>query len=1778
MDELIRKKNRQKTAIDRIQGFVVSITDPRNININELVIREGMLIKAFESYTKVQDEIEDLLTLADKDKLLEENVDRDNTEKMYISCHSKIRTLIQSSHNRSVFGNNGPRDSSFQGEPALSSKPPAVKVNLPNLNVPIFKGNYGDWRTFIDIFSASIDNDDRLADSQKFMYLKSFLRDEALSLVSELCITDDNYIKALDILRSHYDRKLPVINHHITSLLNVSLQKGPTGLRDFTNQIRQHINALEALEVSVMDNWDLILINILSSKLDRFLRNDFELGREQNMLPNLKQFFEFLDKRIQAWESSSSNSTINNHSRAKNEQGIRERNRLGLSQNSSVLHSSISNTTSQQISCTFCKGKGHNIYKCFKFMPLTVSEKREFVSKNRLCFNCLGSKHSVNQCDRTKCKTCGGKHHTCLHEERSSSMRKLHPIGNETSQSSTVNSSQSNSLACTSISESQVSDCQPSTAQGNAQCLTSAGKVNVLLATARVKLMINGQKSVEVRALLDSASQTSFVTSEALARLNVMPSKADLQISGISQSICHISQKVDLVIGSNCSESKQFEITCGVLNKITCALPQAYINIFDLNIPPNIQLADDTFNIPGKIDLLIGADMYFDIIEPGFISLGSGLPVLLNTKFGWVLGGKIHNTEHHNISNLSVSLFSQGYDNALNEILPKFWQLEEISVKRVLSQEDKICETIFSNTTQRDKDGRFVVDLPLKADLDSINLGDSFDSAKRRFLSLERRLTHNTTLSHQYKTFIHEYISLGHAEYVSLEPEQKLTHNRYFLPHHCVIKEESVSTKLRVVFDASMQTTSGNSLNDMMFKGPTVQPDLFDIVCRFRTFKYVLTSDIVKMYRQVQINVKHRHLQNILWRDNPNDDIKWIQLKTVTYGTNCAPFLATRCLVQLGLEGALDYPLASRAILEQCYVDDILSGSDSLEGLKKLHSELIQLLQTAGFQLHKWVSNVPGFPDCSDNVASPEIKIHITESLTKVLGLSWQPLSDNFGINGFPLDEAKAPTKRNILSHIARLFDPLGFIGPLIIIGKIIMQKLWKSKAGWDDIISEELQSEWIKFSKDIPILKTLKIPRLLFCPSKVISSFELHGFSDASLKAYGTCFYIRALYTDDTVTCRLICSKSRVAPLKIISLPRLELCGCVLMARLCHQLCSIFQINLSKVVLWTDSKIVLSWLQSSPSRWTTFVCNRVAEIQELTTNAYWQHVSSENNPADFISRGLDPASLLLCFQWWNGPNFLCNFNLKLEATLMPADNLPEKRSKVCHVISETQSVFSRFSNFSRLQRTIAFCLRFVYNCLNPMQKLTGPLTVNELQKSLSVIVRCIQGQHFAREINNLNKGIPIKSGSLTQLSPFLDNNGILRITGRLANSNLPYSQKHPMILPSKDHVVGLLYRQKHLRLLHAGPQTILSNIRLKFWPINALRQIKNVVKNCITCHKLKAAAAHQLMGSLPSERTSVSRPFSKVGIDFGGPIMIKESFLRKAHTYKAYIALFICMTTKAIHLELVSSLSTESFVSTLKRFIARRGCPEVIFSDNATNFQGANHTLKELYLFFKENKPKVVEYLASREIVWKFIPPNSPHWGGLWEAGIKSTKFHLRRTAGNRTLTFEQMSTLLCQIEAILNSRPISPISSDPNDISYLTPNHFLIGEIMRDIPEHDIINIPDNRLKIWQYCQKQKQIFWKRWSSDFLNRLQHRPKWSKHCQNLKIGELVVLKEDNAPPLSWNLARIIELKPGKDGKVRLVKLRCKNGEYYRSITKLCPLPFSSNGSDLSTGGEDVGA
>lgn len=1743
-----------KSYLDEIKS-IERLTDQQAA---ELRLRLTKIEACFSTFDDLQSEIE-----IESEDPKEQMKVRSEIEGQFYSLISEGQCILDkfeelNVRRKSIANTTFRQSDSFEGGNIFKGS-----LKLPTIRLPTFDGNYNQWLEYKDTYEAVIHNNDAIETINKFHYLRSSLEGSAALVIKSLSFCADNYCLAWNLLCQRYNNKRLLISNHMKSIFSMECitKESDKALRVMIDSIKKNLSGLEALGKPV-EHWDDMIIHFASLKLDNVTSRRWEehksvIGDD----PTLEEFFKFLRDRADVLETIKHNkSSIN----CKNEKAA-------------SLIASAQTSNNNRFNCIICK-QDHRLFECTRFISMNLEERNEVVSKNKLCVNCLKPGHRAFNCKSSiRCKTCNYKHNLLLHRNRSPSMENN---TSSRSESSTV------TLPPTSVGVVRQGEIEPAlTRQPNAasaavhECpapasepvsLSTIATQYVLLSTALINVVNETTNEHYVaRALLDSGSQISIVTESFCNKLGLSCRRAkdNLNVYGIGNTKLQCVESCNFVIKSIHNDFS-VEINCIVLPKITNMLPNVKINVNELKIPGDVfvNLADSRFYEPANVDILIGADLFWELITGQQIRLGKGLPILQSSKLGWLVTGPVNIFK----SNTEVTC---NLTRSISEQLEKFWKVEEIlNIDHIpYSNEEEFCEKHFVKHTYRTENGRFCVKMPFHTS-PSV-LGDSFVKAKSRLNNLEKRLKRQPKVKESYVDFLNEYEHLNHLS-ETCKPEFG-----YYLPHHPVIREKSETTKLRVVFNASEKTDSGYSLNDIQMVGPVIQDDIISILLRFRQHNYVMTSDIEKMYRQILISDSQRHLQMILWRDNEHEPLRYLKLNTVTYGTASAPYLSTRCLLQLANE--CNDPEVREIIKHDFFMDDLITGHQTEEGLNRICRLITQTLDSGGFKLRKFRSNA--------NQLLVENKLHETQAITEfktttsTLGLTWSPQSDKFQFS-VHVDKTDRITKRSILSSIAKIFDPLGLLSIFVVKAKLILQKLWISKLEWDDPVADEVQIMWYKFIKNMNSLTCVEVPRHVMC--KNAAHIEIHIFSDASMCAYGTCVFVRSIDPIGEIHVQLLCAKSRVAPLKSLTIPKLELCGALLSAELGEKVTHSLRCTVARCVYWTDSMVVLGWLRATaaPKQLKVFVSNRVNKINNLTKDSEWRYVPTDQNPADLISRGVDRMDKKVHRLWWSGPPFLSLSESqwpKVDSNKLNSVNLPEVKIIGTFVTSMNTTgliEFERYSSLHKVQRAMAYVLRFVKNCRNKNKEgriTSSYLSADELNDSLMYLVKFSQHDSFSDEYVSLLNNKPLRNKcKILSLSPFLDSKfKVIRVGGRIQNSTCSYYKKHPLLLDSKHRLSRLIFESEHSRLLHAGPQLMLSAIREKYWIINARKVARSVSNNCIVCKRFRFKPIVPIMGNLPKQRLIPGTPFETSGVDLAGPFLITDRKGRGCKISKCYMCLFVCFTTKAIHLEVVSDLSTDAFLLALRRFIARRSKPSLLYCDNATNFLGASNELNK-YLIV--NKDKINKFCSDEGMKFAFIPPYAPNFGGLWEAGVKSAKYHIKRILGDRHLTYEELSTLFVQVEAILNSRPLFPMSSDPNDFHPLTPGHFLVGKSLIALPSPVLTNINCNRLHRYEQLERLRQLFWLRWQHEYITELQHRTKWRKPAMELRVGDMVIIKENNLPPLKWRLGRIEALQRGNDDVSRVADVRTASGTIRRAVNRLCPL-FEPEAEELkespSTGG-----
>lgn len=1258
------------------------------------------------------------------------------------------------------------------------------------------------------------------------------------------------------------------------------------------------------------------------------------------------------------------------------------------------------------------------------------------------------------------------------------------------------------------------------------------------------------------RALCDNGSQVNLITQAASQALGLKPEKHQTQLVGIGGRSLG-SSVGEVMVAIKLRDKTQLKDIFYIVKEITTYAPNVPRNKFwsMLDGP----LADEHYNQPGKIDALLGAGIWIRIIQQRIIREPTNQGIAQQTKIGYVLFE--NRRDPYQAETPYIGAISKGSSiQRLHDLIQQLWETEEIPQTKLRTKEETDCEEIFIKGHSRTQNGRYIVRMPVRETIQE--LGRSKRMALHQFFAMEGKMRRNREFAERYKMFMSEYETLGHMRQI-----QEAKEEGYYTPHHGVLS----SNKFRVVFNASAKTTTGISLNETQLVGEKLQQDLFLTLINFRRFRYGITADIEKMYRQILMHPDDRKYQKILWRPTEAEPVRVYELNTVTYGHACAPHCAIRTLIQCARDNEAQSPRGARIIQECFYVDDLLTGAHTQQDVERLRSEVSSILEKGKMRLTKWKTNGEFFEKVQLGEKQGD------EENSKVLGLCWNLRTDEFFYKVAKSGESSDYmwTKRRVLSKIGKMYDPNGYVGPVIMTGKMIIQELWRDKLDWDQEITGPLKKKWKTFNEDLVNIETIRINRWLGTTEG--NEIELHGFCDASEKGYGAVLYSR-VKERGKFRIEIIASKSKVAPLKTLTIPRLELCAASLLANLIKVISPKFSEGKVRIFGWTDSQIVLHWLTKPSANLKTYVANRVANIQEKSRlfNINWYWISGLQNPADLISRGTTAMELNRETKWWKGPDWLkereAEWPEQPKLTTIIKDPEAEKELRAIHLVTPKQEELIRgkwfrydrerqktfpllavYGEWNKLWQVTATLFRACHNFKNPRSRKIGNLSQEELEGARTYLIQLDQKTTFEKEITTTKEN---QIGTVANLTVIWDKEmKLLRIDGRIRSQNLTKDEQFPIIISKQGYLAKLLIRDAHFKTGHGGNQLMLQYLRTKYWIMGARQMAKNVTRQCPICFRFRMKTSEQLMATLPTIRTTPSRPFSKVGVDYAGPVMLRSALGRNPRLIKAYIAVFICLVTRAIHVELVSDDTTEAFIAALRRMIARRGMISEIISDNAKNFVGANNYLRSIMEEQEKTAPQIEKDFGLK---WRFITPNAPHHGGIYEAAVKSIKHHLKRIIGETTLTFEEYNTILTQAESYVNSRPLCAISEDPTDLTALTPGHFLIGGPLVRIPDNaDYRETNENRLNRWEHLQKMLQHFWDRWRNEYLDTLINRSKWTNLHRNIKVGDLVIERENNTPPLKWKLARIQEVLPGKDELVRSVILRNSKGTYQRPITKL---------------------
>ncbi|XP_043501619.1 uncharacterized protein LOC122523813 [Polistes fuscatus] len=1063
---------------------------------------------------------------------------------------------------------------------------------LPKMSLPKFSGNEEDWENFFDSFRSMVHEVPRLDDTAKLRYLKSCLVGEAAGWIKDVSTSTANYASTWEALKARYYNPMLLLFKKLQALLDLPRLK-----RESIAELRSLLDRMQCIVRSLknagwpVENWDSILYFFLVTRLDVDTRKSWnaelismeglitasgsESGRRGApgpcFMPTFAELVGFLEKRARVC-------AVQGENRGEKREAPLPRSSLPRKVHHSRGPGITTKGLGSSVQCPLCKGP-HRVFGCDRFRSMALPERIREVGRLALCANCFGQ-HSAKACSaRGRCSACKGKHHTLIHTPSRVGMQK--PVSRAVAGGSGINGTGAPPVSL--------------------HAATSSGSVrSILLATARVWVAGTKGKGTWARALLDQGSERrTYVPLSGRGAVDAGTARSGVRVT--------IRSAVDTTF--------QVEVDALVLPKLTSLLPSVnYTSRVSGDLFKDIPLADPEFVVSKRIDVILGADVYGQLLRPGIRRFSTSLLVAQDTALGWIIsgpvdGGAARRAEATATTSSSLVLHCSAQEE-LNHILQRFWELEEVSdAPQRLKPEEEKREIIFQETHRWDWRGRYVVRLPLKQELPPV-VEETRRMALSSLVCLHRRFARDSRLAQAYRDFMRVYEELGHMSRVPRS--EVLRREAWYLPHHAVVQQDESRWKLRV--DASRRTRDEHSLNSFLLTGPPLQSDLSLILLNWRRYRVAFTADIVKMFRQIRVEPEHQDYQRIIWSPDAASEPVEFRSNTVTYGTACAPYLAIRTLSQLVRDEGSRYPLVSRCLESETYVDDTFAGADYIPTAVRKRDERVKLLDSVGIQLDKWVANsIEVLPDS----ARPGVEKHIEGDQTvKTLEVRWVPEQDEFRFDAASVaDLAAAHTKRSVLSNIARLFDPLGLLSTVTVVAKILMQNMWLLKCYWDSPLPSELREGWYQYCQGLVTLPSLFVGRWLGGTSN--SYYQIHGFSDASSRAYAAVVYLRIDKCDGRCQVSLLASKSKVAPVKTVSIPNLELCGAALLVKLIRHLTSLDFLQKRPIFAWSDSQIVLTWLRKHPCHCKTFVANRVSLIQTQLPSASWSHVPSKENPAD---------------------------------------------------------------------------------------------------------------------------------------------------------------------------------------------------------------------------------------------------------------------------------------------------------------------------------------------------------------------------------------------------------------------------------------------------------------------------------------------------------------------------------------------------------------------------------
>ncbi|EFP08577.1 hypothetical protein CRE_21611, partial [Caenorhabditis remanei] len=1653
---------------------------------------------------------------------------------------------------------------------------------MDNTRINKFKGNVWEFEAFWTQFEELIHKSER-PDLFKFNKLLNLLEGEPRELIARFKITGDNYNKAIDLLKKKYNDQEQIVSQLTTQLKKETATSGHTTdqrklfekILITTNQLKDYQENVDTrmMKDEIVSKFaHRIQEDVYKKKLDS--PGDWTLDKILEDLENVIIREEALNMLLKK-EEKTKNMDNSTQKQQKSKDNKRD-NKTPFRKNDDP--------------CIFCKEKGHFFGHCpTKPNPM---DRLQILKTEARCTRCTKTGHTPKDCKSKMCPVCNKDHHSscCFEKHKEALPPKTFKKQDQKKSSSPPTTTAALALQVdNTVGETDNSDNKPDEIHTIASAKTR-GTNRGFIPTIVTKAYNHSTGQWEgITVMLDSGSDQTFITRSLLNRWN-LPNLGEVKVDANAfDSACQKKQFGRSQIQLRLKDTR-IQMDVYVADSLVGRISKAPLTHQDMQflLKEKLEINEDSLRTTSEPDMILGTDYWMEIVTGQLIQMPSGVG-LIETKDGFATMGstkdKSCQPRFEEDKVIVMALNSDPHDpgrkaedEQMRDTLMKKPHEFSGSLKEEQSERDKKTIQFFEDTVEKRKEGYFVRILYKE---DHPPLPDNFSIALARLTQMRRQ--HSTENLQMIKDVFEDYKAKKFIEEVNVyeETPNKLHYNAL----QAVITPSKTTTKCRIVVDASAHYKDKPCLNDCIEQGPTILPDIQDMIIRFRSGQTVLISDVEKAFLQVFLHEDDRDVTRVLWFKDINkpvneDNIIVYRFTRVLFGLNVSPFLLGQTIIH-HLRSLKDDPII-REMPHNLYVDNsIITTDENAENVIQIYKKVKKTFKDANMNLREFRSNCK---TVNDGIAEEDKS---KEEDMKVLGIWWTSSEDTITMDT-TFDLALTNSRRTVSSDMASKFDPMGYLTPLLLLPKLFQRELWDTtQYGWDTKLSEQHENEYRKLIQDINGF-TIKMPREIVLKT---GKNSIITFCDASKEATACCVYVK----NDKGT-HIILGKSHARPLKEKwTIPKLEMHALLLGTEKTMKVVKALQLGqttIDQVVIMSDSAIALAWIKSLPTQKEvgTLIHNRlrdivshVEEMETMVTTVKFGHVRTHENPADLGTRGCTKEEFENSI-WWKGPNFIQTdtHTWSPEHQLFQVER-PGQIHTAALVSKESEPMLN-----SQATKSFQKMIRISLRVLKAAKIFSKPLGQERFPSLKDITLNNIANRVELKTAETLvikdhQKGISYKTlqqyGNLG-IIPNKDN--ILVAKGRMELAGLEENARNPIFILPNSQLAKQIIADCH-GSFHKTMEHTMDSVRRRFWIPKLRQQTKSFMARCVPCQRnSKQPCRYPDMGRIPRDRVNKQRPFGSTGLDNFGPIQYRKDDGTLAN---AYGTIFTCTTTRLIHVETVKNASALEFIQAFRKFVAIRGRPTKIVSDNGTNFVLGQKIIEEA--FERSDYPP-----DMHKIDWKFITPYAPWKGGVYERMVKSVKEAFYKAVGRSKLTFEELTTVLYEATASINQRPLTKLEDDINAEAPIRPCDFINQEMEIRLPLEGALDIKEdfrpaaelqskesmlNTVDALKSSIKASERVWKVWNSKYLAEMRegHKLRMDKKRGSPKlpkVGQLVLMCEDLQPRNVWKMAKILRLNESSDGVVRDVDILTPNGRTLnRAINLIVPLELDEEDNEDET-------